>query len=290
MLSEVKYYFRGLSSKLGKYCEESIEFINSNDKWNDQLTNLFFNLDSNSKDVQNCFKFLNNIKTQKLFSHGQKILDNFSEMQQLLNVKVKECVDSLSIHFLEITDNFFEIDKKEVIFTNDIRKKLKMFNSSTSSLKSDHNLLHNVNIHEMKIGSGPLDEDCFLDNNMDQLSSNLMSSLNLLNEKVMKNEFDFSSKDQKSVGKPALMTHQVNNRYVLNEIPLNINFNTSHGEISDQYRDQVFQKQNILSSVNIDIDQKCRKPKRTKTTKSNKNFKIKPRHKKSQGKSKTLYN
>jgi hypothetical protein len=243
---------------------------------------LFFDLESNSKNVQNCFKFLENIKSKKLFSHGQRILDNFNEMQELLNEKVKECLDSFSINFVEFGDNLFEISKKEVIFTNDIRKKLKMFTSSSSCINEEAGKnMHNVNIHEMKVGSGPLDEECFLDNNMDQLSSNLMSSLNLLNEKVMKNEFDFSNQEKKNQ-KSALMTHQVNNRFPLKEMPLNVNFMTSQSELSDKYRDQIFHKQNILSSVNIDLDL-GNKPKRTNTTKSNKNFKIKPRQKHSQG-------
>jgi hypothetical protein len=283
MLSEVKYYFKGIKSKLGKYCEESLDYINSNDKWNNQLNHLFMDHESSPKEVQNCFKFLGKIKEKKLFYHGQKILDNFNEMQKLLNNKIKECLDSFSITFSDFGENLFKVTKKEIIFTNDIRKKLKLFSTSHSN-NLENKSLQNVDIHEMKMGSGPLDEDCFLDSNMDQLSSNLMSSLNLLNDKVMKNGFDFSNKDNNSQ-KMGRASHNASNRFPLKEIPKNCNFMKSQSEISEHYREQPFKKQSILSSVNIDTDMGI-KIQRKKKSNSNKNFKILPRNKPTQGETK----
>lgn len=284
MFSELKYCFKGLKSKLGKYCEDSVDLINANSDWEDTLSGLFLELESDSQSVSNSFRFLNKIKEKKLFLHGQKILDNFSEMQTHLNQKVSHCLESFSISYEDLGQHFFRMHRSEVDFSEDLKQKFQVVESlSPREGEKGHSVqMQNLKFHEMNVNSGPLDEECFLEDNLDPLSTNLMSSLNLLNEKVKNNEFDFSNQDKTSLKQDPKQVQPFDHRYPLRERPPNVNFRGSKTEVNSMFREQAFQKQNLLSSANMDSDI-IKRHSRNKTSKSNKVFKAKSYHKKSQG-------
>lgn len=288
LLSDLKYSFQGLKSKLGKYCEDSVDLINANGNWEETLSGLFLDLESDPQSVTNSFRFLNKIKEHELFLHGQKMLDNFNEMQTHLNQKVNQCLESFSISYEEIGENFFHMHRAEVDFSEDLKQKFQMpgIISQKVAGKNGAAKMQNLKFHEMNIKSGPLDEECFLDDNLDPLGSNLMSSLNLLNEKVINNEFDFNNQERSSFQKEAKKAQTFDPRFPLKERNLNLNFKNSKTEVSGMLRDQMFQKQNLLSSANMDTEI-LKRHSRNKTSNSNKVFKVNSYHKKSQGRSGT---
>ena len=270
MLSDLKYYFKGLRAKLGKYCKESVEFIGSGDKWSETLSSLLLEIENNPESVSTSFDFLEAVKENKMFMKGQKILDSFGEMQSLLNKKTEECLQSFSVKYNHIGENLFEVQKKEVIFANDLRKKMDLIRKASSNeIEKDPLIMksqQNINFHEMRLDSGPLDEDCFLGETQNTFGTDLMSSLNLLNEKVMKNEFDFNNR-----GKNKEKNFTQDLRLPLRERPVNVNFMKSQNEIPSTYREHKFQRNNILSSTNIEMDMALKQSKMI-SSKSNKKF------------------
>ena len=276
VMDELAAHFGAVHSKLRNYCEESLGLVNKNDQWNESLSLLFLELENNPRSVANSFNFLNRVKSQQYFMKGQRMMDNFGEIQNLLNLKIQESLESFSIKFNEIGENLFESKRREISFKNDIRRKLEIFNEGLAT--GDAKNPQNVNIHEMELKSGPLDEDCFLEENMNVLGTNLMSSLNLLNDKVKNNQFDFSNQQQ-MVEKS--FTHGVDGRRPLKDKVLNMSHLRSQNELSEMIANQRFKESTILSSSNTEIEfgQRAFKP-----SKSKKKFKVKDRSKLSQGK------
>ena len=281
MLSDLKYYFKGIRSKLGKYCDESVEFIGSGDKWSETLSSLLLEIENNPKSVSSSFDFLESVKNKKMFMKGQNILDSFGEMQSLLNKKTEECLQSFSVKYNHIGENLFEVNKKEVIFANDLRKRMDLIRKASSNeIENDPLILQNqqnINFHEMRLDSGPLDEDCFLEDTKTTFGTNLMSSLNLLNEKVMNNEFDFNNRGMK---KDKNFTQDF--RLPLRERQVNVNFMKSQNEIPSTYREHKFHRNNILSSTNFELDMALQKSKMI-SSKSNKKFKNQNKRRDSKG-------
>lgn len=272
--SELKYHFKGLKARLGKFCEEGKDLLTSNRDWEDLLAELLRGLEGDPRSVESSFRFLGQVNEKKMFFFGQRLLDTFGEMQRVLAQKVRECVDSFSVGLGEAEGPFFSVSKREVDFESDLREKFRTLGGAEAQ---------NLNIHEMNVRSGPLDEECFLEDNLDPLSTNLMSSLNLLNEKVKNHKFDFSNREHSAAKQePKKQTSTFDARFPLQERHKNVAFKGSKTEVSSVLRDTGHHKQNLLSSANMDADLAKRRS-RHKASKSNKMFKVKSYHKKSQG-------
>lgn len=209
-LHQMENYYEEVGKKMMKYSDESRDLCKWTDKWADQSNMISKCLDKAPRKIENCFVFLGKIRKNQIFLKGQNILDNLNQLQSMLDNKLAECLKGFDIKALDkknIKNHIptWQCVKKEISFKNDLSQKLKMWGQSKDSLDLD--LPHNVALEIPEfIGSSGLFGDSF-----DPSSTNLMSGLNLLNEKVKKNQFDFSQNDSPLISKP--LTQRETNVY-----------------------------------------------------------------------------
>lgn len=266
-LTEIKYFFQSMKTKLEKYSSESLEFIKCNEAWEKSFEEVFQELNDSPNSVEEGFRFLESINEKKIFMKGQNILDNFSEMQLLLNNKMKECLGSFTIQFSHPDLQFFDIKKREISFKNDLRKKMKICSDSINDLDEVREVSEHKDhqMHLMQANSNcESDRECYMDENLDVLNSNLMSGLNLLTEKVLNHASEFNEEETIMHTEPRPFTERTMNiSYPLEQ----------HGQTDRQIEDALW-RQNTYSTTMVPDENHFVKGKPKKLYKCNSNKKF----------------
>lgn len=200
-LTQMDTFYEETTRKMQKYSQESKDLCGWTDRWCELSKEIAGGLDGAPRKISNCFKFLGKISKKHIFMKGQNIIDNLNELQTMLDNKLTECLQGFELRQIDTKSPRLHVPtwtiiKKEISFKNDLSHKLKMWGQSKDSLELD--LPQDIALQMPDFANH---SDIFGDS-FDPSNTNLMSGLNLLNEKVRNQEFDFSQNESPLISMP----------------------------------------------------------------------------------------
>lgn len=188
---EIQIYFEQLGEKLGNYVTETVDATQANKEWKTQLDDALRGLTENECDIESGFNFRKMNKRLKFEENSKRIISNIGELQNLINKKLNECLNSFSLEMKDIEREFIKILKTEVSYKQDLRERMRIVYNKEIEVKKPKepmNLSNNQFNNMVEEYQDNLNRDTDLMNDeFDPNNSNLMVDFPDLGMKTQKN-------------------------------------------------------------------------------------------------------
>lgn len=120
---QCEFHFNQLFDKFIFFTSECKSSLEINDEWKEIIKNNDLNQVSDS--IKHKFEFLNKIDNLNLISTGENILEGIQEIQNLINERIEDGLNTFIVHVNNFDEFFLDTEQKEFDYDYDLKETLR---------------------------------------------------------------------------------------------------------------------------------------------------------------------